>query len=441
MNSNKPLSPTGSFPIETNPNHHALDESQDAGNSQEAVVNNNNSKTKKPQSTLIHIIYLSAAAIVGATLRVYLGRLLGGDCEDFMEAPQDFLTPLSKHICVTSNGRSLQTGGALFRDLPANLLGSFVMGLVSSSSGIRIPWLPNNHILQQDDLFHLMISTGFCGSLTTFASWNTQMVVMMDGTMTELGSQIVVALFGYLVGFMLPISAFSYGKQVAVLLHTWKEDRTNDSSNQNDHNHNDGTGTGGGEEVASDEQHAKPSKCYCDNHHPWKFLFLVTGLVVLALFVVGFVSYDVAFYQSMILIIPLAPLGALTRWKLSRFNNSNHRKICNKSFDWFPFGTWTANVVGAVCSIACTAILDRRRKLVLEGKAAYDMDPWSNAVLFAVATGFGGSLSTVSSMVKEIVSLAEANPSVVRAHAYAILTFASAMLISLIIYSITLRME
>jgi fluoride ion exporter CrcB/FEX len=67
------------------------------------------------------------------------------------------------------------------------------------------------------------------------------------------------------------------------------------------------------------------------------------------------------------------------------------------------------------------------------------MDPWWNAVLFALATGFGGSLSTVSSMVKEIVSLAEATP--IRAHGYAILTFGSAMIISLIIYSATIRIE
>ena len=188
MKCGKPLSPTGSLPIEQNPNHHALNESQDADISQDEVNNN----TKKPQSTLVHVVFLSAAALLGASLRVYLGRFFGGDCEDANGVPQDFLAPVSMHICVTSNGRSSQTGGALFRDLPANLVGSFVMGLVSSNS-MKIPWLSKNHPLQQDDLFHLMISTGFSGSLTTFASWNTQMVVMMVGwvTLVMLGSIVV----------------------------------------------------------------------------------------------------------------------------------------------------------------------------------------------------------------------------------------------------------
>ena len=132
------------------------------------------------QTVFAQVVYLSAAAILGASLRVYLGRFFGGDCEDSEEIP-DFLTPASKTICVTSNGRSAQTGGALFRDLPANIFGSFVMGLISSSK-TKIPWLSKDHRAQKDDLFHLMISTGFCGSLTTFASWNTQMVVMMVRT-------------------------------------------------------------------------------------------------------------------------------------------------------------------------------------------------------------------------------------------------------------------
>jgi fluoride ion exporter CrcB/FEX len=129
---------------------------------------------KDPQ--IIYIIYLSAAAVVGACLRAYLGRFFGGDCED--QTIYDFLTPVSSKICLTTSGRALQTGGALFRDLPANVLGSFIMGLVSSKK-IKIPWFHKNHALQKDDVFHVMISTGLCGSLTTFASWNTQMIVMM----------------------------------------------------------------------------------------------------------------------------------------------------------------------------------------------------------------------------------------------------------------------
>lgn len=240
--------------------------------------------------------------------------------------------------------------------------------------------------------------------------------------MTELGSQVMVALVGYLFGFMLPISAFQFGQQVAGLLYTWK------------HSSNSGniTTTGDDEQVASDE-HPKQNNC-CDNHHPIKLLFVFASLLVIVLFVVvGYGIYDMQFYQNMVLLLPLAPLGALTRWKLSRYNSPNNRTVCTKRFHWFPVGTWTANVVGATCSIACTVVLDR---WTLEGA---DSNPWLNGLVFAVATGFGGSLSTVSSMVKEIVSLSKANP--IRAYAYAIATFVSAMAISLIIYSSTIQMD
>lgn len=130
-------------------------------------------------SQVVYVIYISAAAILGACLRAYMARFFGGDCED--GSINDFMTPVSKHICLTSGGRAIQTGGALFRDMPANMLGSFIMGLVSSKV-IRIPWLRKDHPLQKDDVYHVMISTGFCGSLTTFASWNSQMVAMMVGS-------------------------------------------------------------------------------------------------------------------------------------------------------------------------------------------------------------------------------------------------------------------
>jgi fluoride ion exporter CrcB/FEX len=135
----------------------------------------------KRQRQLHYVLYLSAFAILGSTLRVFLARLFGEDCED--GAIDDFFTPLSSRICVTAGGRSEQTGGALFRDLPANVLGSFIMGLITPSgntdTGLRFPWFQMDHPLQKDDVLYSAFNIGLCGSLTTFASWDTQMVVMM----------------------------------------------------------------------------------------------------------------------------------------------------------------------------------------------------------------------------------------------------------------------
>jgi hypothetical protein len=73
-----------------------------------------------------HIFYISTFAILGTVLRLYLGRFFGLDCirkEQDIDSANDFLTPLSSLICVTSDGKT-QRGGALFIDLPANMLGS-----------------------------------------------------------------------------------------------------------------------------------------------------------------------------------------------------------------------------------------------------------------------------------------------------------------------------
>ena len=133
--------------------------------------------------SVAYFMYLSAFAITGSILRVFCARLFGDDCES--RSVDDFLTPLSTHICITASGRTLQTGGALFIDLPANMIGSFVMGIVTPSpyrdNKLRIPWFRKENPIQSDDVLHSAFTVGFCGSLTTFASWNSQMVVMMVG--------------------------------------------------------------------------------------------------------------------------------------------------------------------------------------------------------------------------------------------------------------------
>lgn len=75
---------------------------------------------------MAHVLYISTFAIIGTVLRSYIGRFFGLDCirdELDDDTHTDFLTPLSRHICITSDGKT-QRGGAIFIDLPANMLGS-----------------------------------------------------------------------------------------------------------------------------------------------------------------------------------------------------------------------------------------------------------------------------------------------------------------------------
>ena len=78
------------------------------------------------EDIVAHVFYVSTFAVFGTVARSYIGRIFGLDCirnelDDFTYT--DFLTPLSEHICITSDGKT-QRGGAIFIDLPANMIGS-----------------------------------------------------------------------------------------------------------------------------------------------------------------------------------------------------------------------------------------------------------------------------------------------------------------------------
>jgi fluoride ion exporter CrcB/FEX len=225
---------------------------------------------------------------------------------------------------------------------------------------------------------------------------------------------------------MLATSSFEFGRQVSGYLYVWKhpsDDATEES-----------------EQVTSTED---TRICGCCRHSAVlssngivkqpilqpKLFIVFFALMVLALFVIGNIVYEIQFYRNMILLWLFAPLGALMRWKLSKWNSINNRRIFTRRLQWLPLGTLCANLLGSIFSIVCMGLLDR-----LQNKEEYVFDSWSIAVLFAVQTGFAGSLSTVSSFVKEVAFLSDDHPNNVKSHLYAVITCTSAIVLGLIIY-------
>lgn len=79
--------------------------------------------------------------------------------------------------CITSDGHD-RPGGAIYRDVIANMLGCFFMGLLSTSDSLNLKShasylavLPQRQRWQPSPPVLLGLKTGFCGSLTTFSSW------------------------------------------------------------------------------------------------------------------------------------------------------------------------------------------------------------------------------------------------------------------------------
>jgi len=166
--------------------------------------------------------WIGVAAILGALLRIVMAQLFGEECAN--PGSVGWLSS-GAPLCVTANGETLQEGGVLFADLPSNLLGSFIMGLLQDGAvlGLAMPlsiaFLHPQHPLQKCTIFHTALKTGFCGSLTTFSSWNSAMVVLIFGTGSSQWTQLWLALFGYVIGMETALGSFVCGKSLARYLH------------------------------------------------------------------------------------------------------------------------------------------------------------------------------------------------------------------------------
>ena len=448
---------------------------------------------------LVTMVYLGAFAVFGETIRVYTGRLFGTDCENYAEGDgvNDFFFTFAKHVCVTSSGTTSMRGGAVFADLPANILGCFIMGVMTSLSSDwpAIPWLSHTHPLQEMGSMHVAIRTGLCGSLTTFASWNSQMVMMLDGNGLPLGSQVASAIFGYIIGLQCAIASFLFGRHVSGWLNRWRnphlaeeadeeagrstqrrsdnlvtthcinrtamgntrfvetldivqpkkqrreEERGKSPSSSNSNDENDLKNPRAKQKAARiiilpTLKDVKASSGYCCcrlkrlifNHRTTPFILL---LALLILYIFGDTVAGIPFYRTKWISLILSPPGAIMRWKLSKLNG----RLAGKR-SWVPVGTFTANVLGSVISIACVAIIARLNASNHDGQFM-----WTIHWLAAAKTGFAGSLSTVSTFVKEIVDINERySGRKARYIYYGIGTIICCCLLSLSIYSPLVRL-
>jgi fluoride ion exporter CrcB/FEX len=397
------------------------------------------------------IFYLSAFAIIGSSLRTYLGRIFGYDCEFPIPKEQwDYLHPLS--TCLTATGLTEQNGGALFIDLPANMLGSLLMGILTPLKKNRpiLPWLLPDHRLQNFDVIHLSLRTALCGSLTTFASWNTQMIVMMVGHETIDGSpRIVQAIFGYIIGANCAIACFQVGRHIGQGLYEWRKGSVASSSAGNEEDRSSSRESRSAD-TDVESQSTAPSKnlkgrlsrqrqggrgkpffsklCdFMDVLVHGKYSPLIFSLLLLALFLVGDLEMDSNFHKKMWMTCLFAPFGTVLRWQLSFLNGMWFRD--SKILKYFPVGTFFANLGGCIISIVAAALMARGDGL----------SETSELLIYAIKVGFAGNLSTVSTFAKEVVLLSEKS-NTGPAYFYAAISMVTCCLVSVVLYSTIVKL-
>ena len=87
------------------------------------------------RKTFVQTCYLGIAAIFGTLLRLILAQLFGQACSD----PERIGWIADESVlCVTRDGTTTQNEGIIFADLPANLLASFIMGLLQDGAALGL---------------------------------------------------------------------------------------------------------------------------------------------------------------------------------------------------------------------------------------------------------------------------------------------------------------
>ncbi|KAL6754990.1 hypothetical protein V8C86DRAFT_271040 [Haematococcus lacustris] len=408
-----------------------------------------------------NVLHLAAWAQVGVLLRYYVGKLLGEACGS--PAGSNGWVP-----CITSPGLT-RPGGALFIDLPANVLGCFLMGLLSPAdllaavhqepdllaahkAGLTLPLLPAGSPLQGVEPLALGLRTGLCGSLTTYASWMLQVVVMLVGRPVPITHpfphyhDVVAALAALLLGCLASCAALTAGQHLVLLVWSWRQSAALTSAAAHPPPQPDGEGVQGdgtpaaaaaaaaagdlrapalhlmlqpvvsgaeagmpGGAAARLSTRASPHPSH--THHSLHTAALAAdaaALLLLLLLTGTALGYSIQLSRPVSghsaatpgpkllvlwLSLLLGPWGCLLRWRLGL--RLNARLPCPAAA-WFPAGTLAANQAACLLDYAMYVVMVRAGK----GATALQLSAAEAAI-----KGFGGSLSTVSTWVVEVQKL------------------------------------
>ncbi|KAK9459337.1 CrcB-like protein-domain-containing protein [Lipomyces oligophaga] len=235
-------------------------------------------------------------------------------------------------------------------------VGCVIMGFLSEIKDLFI--LPNDRGTSLG--IFIGLTTGFCGSFTTFSSWMKECFLLMANYPYESrprGYSVLGLLDGVLVTLGLSLFGLRFGAHVGLFF-----------------------------------RHTCPQFVWWTQYKSSESLVFYTRL---ASVVLGFgvwlgavlMAIFIAKWRGNVLFaLVFGPLGTLLRWYLSRIMNP----LCKS----FPLGTFTANIFATVV-IGCLSIAQMHTNGVLV----------SCQVINGLENGFCGCLSTVSTFVLELSTL------------------------------------
>lgn len=288
-------------------------------------------------------------------------------------------------------GHVTDHNGALFVDLPANMVGSFIAG-----------W---THIVVKDRISSFSsplavgLSTGLCGSITTFASWNQRMLSILGQGLW------LRAISGYLVGLELCYMSLLVGIDSArgciILFDRYKE---------------------------SYEKLGKPFPLsFLPGHkdREWRSLLVVFSTSVILFFggAAGTAADTQCLKRRRVWLALLSgPFGSWIRWFFSQYNGGGIG--AKQRFSWVPLGTLGVNLVASMVEASLSTL-----NVAVDTMA-------SSLIVGGMQLGLLGCMSTVSTLMVEIYNLYRGNSDRWRAYVYPLLTVVLTCVSGILIYNV-----
>mmetsp|Transcript_17482 Transcript_17482/g.35680 ORF Transcript_17482/g.35680 Transcript_17482/m.35680 type:complete len:618 (-) Transcript_17482:128-1981(-) len=162
------------------------------------------------------MVHLALWAQVGVLGRFWISEGINASCWDLV-----VLDPgESRRGCSRAEDEMRSVMGILV----ANVLGSLLMGFFTENKSHKlwfeapkmpVSFLPENHFIQHHEELLTGLRVGFCGSMTTFASWAFQMVSLLSRGFP--GAMLLV-LF---IEMSAATVAFLLGEHLAIRVHMW----------------------------------------------------------------------------------------------------------------------------------------------------------------------------------------------------------------------------
>ena len=237
--------------------------------------------------------------------------------------------------------------------LTSQVVGSFVLGFVD---------------LFRDRIPHAIfvgVGVGFCGTITTFATWQVDVArnVGFPGAPSDTSARVYAWFAQQFVGLAVPLSAIALGGHCAIL-------------------------AGSAFKSAFDSVFTPEARALVDKRIASGGSILDAAIFGTAFVVLVATCASAAVLQTELTVsLTLGPPAALLRYALALNLNPRSRR--------FAWGTFVANILGTAIAVMATLL-----------QAGTSSSYVSCMVLAAVQDGFSATLSTISTFVKELRTLA-----------------------------------